>query len=187
AGSPNPRLLDKLRLVPTLIVVTGVQLLLLGGAGLFLPRCRSLALAKRIPRLPSSQLGLWFLCAGWAAMAILSLNFGAISLVDRLRKTQNRTDAQVIAAEFGEDYRVVRAVRETTPESAAILIKTQRPLQYLLNYELYPRRFYFYPDRQLPVSSIPEEWINRRRIGWTLEISDEEPLHFELLPRKVAF
>jgi len=187
AGSPNPRLLDKLRLVPTLIVVTGVQLLLLGGAGLLFPCCRSVALADRVPRLASLQFGVWLLLGGWIAIAVLSLDYGAISLVNRSKQSQSLSAAELIAADFGDDYRVVRAVRETTPESAAILIKTERPLQFLLNYELYPRKFYFYPERHLPISSIPEAWMDRRRIGWTLEISDAGPLHFKLAPRKASF
>jgi hypothetical protein len=81
----------------------------------------------------------------------------------------------------------VRSVRETTPETAALLIKTQRPLQFLLNYELYPRKFYFYPERGTSVSSIPQAWLDQRRIGWILEISDTEPLQFKLARRKVSF
>jgi hypothetical protein len=187
AGSLNPRLLDKLRLVPTVIVVTGVQVLLLGGAGLLLPRFRSHALAKRVPRPASLQFGMWLVLGGWVAVAVLSLNFGAINLAIRLKQTQHLSAADIIAADFGDDYRVARSVRETTPETAVILIKSQRPLQFLLNYELYPRKFYFYSDRHLPMSSIPETWMDRRHISWTLEISDTDPLQFELLPRKTSF
>ena len=124
---------------------------------------------------------------GWIAIAILSLNFGAISLVNRLKVNMGRSAAELIAADFGDDYRIVRSVRETTPETAALLIKTQRPLQFLLNYELYPRRFYFYPERHVPISSIPQAWLDQRHIGWILEISDTEPLQFKLAPRKASF
>lgn len=187
AGSPNPRLLEKLRLVPMLSVVTGAEFLLLAGSLWLFQRRLALPLADRVPRLASPPLGVWLLLGGWTAIAVLSLNFGAISLVNRLKQSQSLSAAELIAADFGDDYRVVRTVRETTPESAAILIKTERPLQFLLNYELYPRKFYFYSDRHLPISSIPEAWLDRRRIGWTLDISDTEPLHFELALRKVSF
>ena len=130
---------------------------------------------------------MWLILGGWTAIAVLSLNFGAISLVNRLKQNSGLSAVDLIAADFGDDYRVVRSVRETTPETAAILIKTQQPLQFLLNYELYPRKFYFYPERGISVSSIPQAWLDQRRIGWILEISDSEPLQFKLAPRKASF
>ena len=187
AGSPNPRLLEKLRLVPMLTVVTGAECLLLAVSFWFLRKRTAASWADRVPRVGSAQFGVWLLLGGWTAIAVLSLNFGAISLVDRLKQNRGLSDAELIAADFGDDYRVVRSVRETTPETAALLIKTQRPLQFLLNYELYPRKFYFYPERGTSVSSIPQAWLDQRRIGWILEISDTEPLQFKLAPRKVSF
>jgi hypothetical protein len=186
-GSPNPRLLEKLRLVPMLIVVTGAQCLLL-AVSLWLLRKRTAASwADRVPEVRSTQFGVWLLLCAWTAIAVLSLNFGAITLVNRLKQNRGRSAVELIAADFGDDYRLVRSVRETTPETAALLIKTQRPLQFLLNYELYPRKFYFYPERGTSVSSIPQAWLDQRRIGWILEISDTEPLQFKLAPRKVSF
>jgi len=180
AGTPNPRLLEKLRLIPILLIVTGVQYLLLGGIGTL--RWRSLASSScKAADLIAPQLVLW-LVVGWAAISTLTLNFGGISLLNRF--AQSVSPSEQVALDFGADYQVVRAVRETTAESDAILIKTGRPLQFLLNYELYPRKFYFYSDRSLPISSIPEEWMNRRHICWTLEISDSVPLEFKLLPRR---
>ncbi|MGH9427450.1 MAG: hypothetical protein ACRD2L_14250 [Terriglobia bacterium] len=186
AGIPNPRLVEKLHLVPLLIVVTGTELLLLAVSLSFVRR-RALSWADRAPWLGSTQLGMCLLLGGWTAIALLSLNFGAISLVNRLKHSQGLTAAELLASDFGDDYRVVRAVRDKTPEFAAILIKTQRPLQFLLNYELYPRRFYFYPDRGIPVASVPEAWLDQRHIGWTLEISDTGPLHFNLASRKASY
>ena len=186
-GSPNPRLLEKLRLVPTLTVATGVELLLLAICLWFLHRRSFPFWAASVPRLGSPQLRGWLLLGGWTAIAVLSLNFCVINLVNRLKQNSRLSAADLIAADFGEDYRVVRSVRETTPETAALLIKTQRPLQFLLNYELYPRKFYFYPERGVSVSSIPEAWLDERRIDWILEISDTEPLQFKLAPRKVSF
>lgn len=187
AGSPNPRLVEKLRLVPVLSVVTGAEVLLLAGSLCFFQGRLALPLADRVPRLASPPFGVWLLLGGWTAITVLSLNFGAISLVSRLKQSQSLSAAELIAADFGDDDRVVRALRETTPETAVILIKTDRPLQFLLNYELYPRKFYFYPERHLPISSIPEAWMDQRRIGWTLEISDTGPLHFEVAIRKASF
>ena len=186
SGSPNPRLLEKLRLVSLLSIVTGVELLLLAISLMFVRR-RTLSWADRALWVGSPPFGVCLLLGGWVAIALLSLNFGAISLVNRSKDGQGLTAAELLASDFGDDYGVVRAVRDTTPESAAILIKTQRPLQFLLNYELYPRRFFFYPDRGIPVSSVPEAWLDQRHIGWTLEISDSEPLHFNLASRKVSY
>jgi hypothetical protein len=53
-----------------------------------------------------------------------------------------------------------------------------------MNYELYPRKFYFYPDRALPLSAVPAEWMAQKRIDWTLDISDSEPIRFSLAPRE---
>jgi hypothetical protein len=187
AGSPNPRLLEKLRLVPMLTVATGAEFLLLAVSLWFFRQRISASWVDRVPRLGSGQFGVWLLLCAWTAIAVLSLNFGVITLVNRLKQNWGRSSVELIAADFGDDYRVVRSVRETTPETAALLIKTQRPLQFLLNYELYPRKFYFYPERDTSVSSIPQAWLDQRRIGWILEISDTEPLQFKLAPRKVSF
>jgi hypothetical protein len=187
AGSPNPRLLEKLRLVPMLIVVTGAECLLLAVTLWFLSQRTSAPWADRVPRLGSPQFGIWLLLGGWTVIAVLSLNFGVISLASRLNQNRGLSAAEVIAEDFGENYRIVRSVRETTPETAVFLIKTQRPLQFLLNYELYPRKFYFYPERHISISSIPQDWLDQRRIGWILELSDTEPLQFKLVPRKASF
>ena len=183
SGSPNPRLLEKLHLVPLLSLVTGAELLLLSISLTFVRRRAALFWADLAPQLGSPHFAVWLLLGGWTAIALVSLNFGAISLLHR----QGVAAAELLASDFGDDYAVVRAVRERTPESAGILIKTQRPLQFLLNYDLYPRRFYFYPDRGIPISSIPQAWLDQRHIGWTLEISDTESLHFNLASRKASY
>lgn len=185
AGSPNPRLLEKLRLVPVLIIVTGAELLLVAVSVLFAQRRSALSWADGVPRLAGPQLATWLLLSAWIAITVSSLNFAAISLVNRLGR--GLSDAEFVVADFGDDYPVVRALRDATPDTAAILINTHRPLQFLLSYELYPRKFYFYPERGIPVSSVPEDWLNQRRIGWTLEISDTEPLQFKLAPRKALY
>jgi hypothetical protein len=187
AGSPNPRLLEKLRLVPTLAVATGVEFLLLAVCLRLLHQRSSPSWATRVPQLGTPQFRGWLLLGGWTAIAVLSLNFGVINLANRLKQNSRLSVPDLIAADFGDGYPIVRSVRETTPETAALLIKTERPLQFLLNYELYPRRFYFYPVRHIPISSIPLAWLDQRNIGWILEISDTEPLQFKLAPRKASF
>ena len=187
AGSPNPRLLEKLRLVPMLIVVSGAECLLLAVSFWFMRKRGAASWADRLPLLGSQQFGILLLLGGWTLIAVLSLDFGVISLVNRLEQNRGLSAAELIAADFGENYRVVRSVRETTPETAALLIKTERPLRFLLNYELYPRKFYFYPERAASVSSIPQAWLDQRRIGWILEISDTDPLQFKLVARKASF
>lgn len=185
AGTPHPRLIEKLRLVPLLSIVAGVELLLLAVGLKCLHRRTAQPLSDRGPTPVSLSPGMRLLFGGWIVIAVLSLDFGAISLANRLKQGLSATE--LVAADFGDEERVVRAVRESTPETAAILIRTQRPLQFLLNYELYPRKFYFYPERSVSVSSIPDAWLDRRRIRWILEISDTEPLHFQLIPRKTFY
>ncbi|MBM3801491.1 MAG: hypothetical protein FJW26_04170 [Acidimicrobiia bacterium] len=184
AGSPNPRLMEKLHLVPLSSAVSGAEVLFI-AAGLWRFRRRNdPPLNRRIAPSTGATPALWLLLGGWAAIAVLSLNFRIIGLARRLVERQGQSPAQLIAAGFGDEYGVVQAVRDATPETAAILIKTQRPLQFLMNYELYPRRFYFYPDRALPASAVPEEWMDQKRIDWILDISDSEPIRFSLAPRE---
>jgi hypothetical protein len=187
AGTPNPRILEKLLLVPPLLVATGTELLLLGGAGFVFRRRWISVSGDCVSTAPILQRIVWLLLVGYSLVVLLTLNFGGLSFVNRFRSFHHRTRAEIIAADFAEDYPVVRALREQTPHSAAILIKTRRPLQYLLSYELYPRRFYFYPDREMPSALIPQDWLDRHQIGWILEISNDGPLQFLLLQRKVSF
>jgi hypothetical protein len=186
SGTPNPKILEKIRLVPALFVVTGAELLLVSGVW-FLLRRRECRDATALLSLNARQQILAFLLATSWLIAMLSLNFGTLSLIRRLIQQAGRTDREIVAADFGEAYAVIHAVRENTPESAVILIKTRQPLQYLLNYELYPRRFYFYPDREFPVEHVSTSWLDHRQIGWILEVSNEDPLQFRLSRRKVAF
>jgi len=53
-----------------------------------------------------------------------------------------------------------------------------------LNYDLYPRRFYFYPDPERHAAEIPEEWQERCHISWILEIDDRDPRKFLLVKRR---
>jgi hypothetical protein len=186
AGTPNQRLVEKTRLIPPLLSMTGGQLVLISAAALGLRSRRRTGAAGTV-RLKFSQRWLLFLLTAYSLIAILTFNFAVLSLFHRLNRQSGRTDAEIVSADFGEDDQIVELVRSTTPTSAAILIKTQRPLQFLLNYELYPRRFYFYPDREMPADQVPTAWLDHHQIGWILEISDSGPPEFRLTPRKVSF
>lgn len=184
AGSPNERLLEKIGLVPPLLIVTGSQLLFAAGVGFRYRRSRFLSTSLS---LNAGQKLLVLLLAGSSLLAVLTFNFEVLSLAQRFSQQRHHGNIEIAAPGFDDEQRISQAVRSTTPDSAAILIKTNRPLQYLLNYELYPRRFYFYSDRSVPVGQIPPDWLNQRKIGWVLQVSDDGPLWFQLTPRKESF
>jgi len=119
-----------------------------------------------------------------STVSLLSLNFEAVHLAYRLRQRAGKSQAENAAVSFGDEYGVIKAVREQTPESAAIFVRTARPLQFLLAYELYPRQFYSYPQRSYPPEWIPASWFVKHRIQWILEISDSNPMQFSLRPRQ---
>jgi hypothetical protein len=117
----------------------------------------------------------------------LVLELWRYTLANRLKQNWGRSAVELIAADFGDDYRVVRSVRETTPEAAALLIKTQRPLQFLLNYELYPRS-------SISIRSVPLRFRLFRKLGWTSGVlagsskfQIQKPLQFKLAPREASF
>ena len=60
--------------------------------------------------------------ADWA----VALNFGWVSLSRRLATYGFHREAQV-ASDLGEQYVIVKSVRERTPENACIAIRSQNP------------------------------------------------------------
>ena len=116
---------------------------------------------------------------------LLALNFGWVSLSTRLVTYGLDRESQV-AADLGERYAIVKAVRDQTPENACIAIRTREPIKYLLNYELFPRRFFVYSDPERGLSEVPPEWLQEHSIAWILEIRDGSPGEFILQPVTVT-
>jgi len=181
-GSGNPKIALRINLLPLVLMLTGIELLVLGYSG------RRLQILLR-PRSDgdwgpwySKQIVMGALMGLYALIAALTLNLSAVTVGAHLWSSLN--DAEIIKEDFGAASRLIEAVRYQTPENAAILIQTQRPLKYLLNYELYPRRFYFHADPSLNTSEIPSDWMNYHHIGWILDIADDGPLRFVLSKRE---
>ncbi len=179
-GTPNQKILEKVRLVPFVLTVTGVEFL---GFG-----CLSLAGLRRERQRPVlSKLNLatkqhWMivLLSAYLFIGLLALNFGSVTLWQRMLSARSSNNEGRVAADFGEDYDVFRTIQELTPAEACILIKTRDPIKYLLNYHLFPRRFFFYPDPNVAIAKVPMDWLRRHAIGWTLEIKEGDPRHFAL-------
>ena len=181
-GSINPEILGRTNHLPLIFVLTGIEMAALGIAGWRVQRRR----LKSIDKNPTAKhpiqifmallISLYFLCGG------LTLNYSAISIGMHLWHPQS--SAEKIKQDFGEASDLYEAIRNKVPEDASIFIQTQRPLKYLLNYHLYPRKFYVYPDTLLDPSMISAEWMNSHHIDWILVIPNEEPLRYVLRKRK---
>ena len=181
AGTPNPSILEKIQLIPTVLTVTAAEAL---GVGLL-----SLRHGRRVQdylRCVGTSLTTrqWY-ASIWLGAALLigllTLNFGWVSWSRRMAAYGFDRESQV-AADLRERYAIVRAVRDQTPENACIAIRTREPIKYLLNYELFPRRFFVYSDPERRLAEIPPEWLQEHSIRWTREIRDGSPGEFVLQP-----
>ena len=179
AGTANPKILEKIQLIPAVLMVTGVEALGIGILSLrhrlrlqnYL-RCVGKSLAPR-------QCGAAVWLGASLLIGLLALNFGWVSLSRRLAAYGFDRES-LVAADLGEQYAIVKAVRERTPENACIAIRTRQPIKFLLNYELFPRRFFVYPDPDTKLADVPAEWLQEHSIRWTLEIQDGSSGEFDL-------
>ena len=112
-------------------------------------------------------------------IGLLALTFGWVSLSSRLATYGFHREAQV-ASDLGKQYVILKSVRERTPENACIAIRSREPIKYLLNYELFPRRFFLYLDPETRLTEVPAEWLQQHSISWTLEIGDGSPTDYVL-------
>jgi hypothetical protein len=180
AGSLNPRILEKARLMPAVLVVTGLEGVCFGF--LLLPYRRRIQqyfeLLER--NIEWKQKWVVLLFSGYGLIGLMGLNFGTVTLAQRVASL-GFSDEELVAADFGEQYAVIKALKEQTPETARILIKTRDPIKYLLNYHLFPRRFFIFPDPGTSLAAVPLKWLQKHAINWTLEIRDDNPRQFVLV------
>lgn len=181
AGSVNPKILEKVRLLPSLVKLTGVEMCCCSLLLLACGRKIHSYFSNTETRLEQKQKLAVIIFSLYGLMALTSLNFGMVTLAQRKATSHGLSNEQRVAADFGEDYAVLKALEEETPATACILIKTRAPIKYLLNYHLFPRRFFIYPDTNKSVSEVSPKWLQRYGIGWTLEIKDDDPRKFALL------
>jgi hypothetical protein len=178
AGTPNEANLEKVRCLPSTLILTGTEILLLSLSGIL---CREeisvflLAVAGQLNR--KQKITLLLLC-GSGALVFPILNFSVVSLASSSKTSGNR----VVHVTLPEEYPILRAIQELTPRETSVLIRTRRDLKYVLNYHLYPRRLYFYPDPEVQISQIPDQWMQKHHIEWILEIPDDAPFRFSLQP-----
>ena len=181
AGTPNPSILEKIQLIPTVLIVTAAEALGIGILSLR-HRRRVQDYLRCVGKSLTTRQGYASFWLGAALLiGLLALNFGWVSLSRRVAVYGFDRESQV-AADLGEHYAIVRAVRDQTPENACIAIRTHEPIKYLLNYELFPRRFFVYSDPERSLSEVPAAWLQEHSIGWTLEIRDGSPGEFVLQP-----
>lgn len=179
SGTSNPTLIAKVRLIPWLCFLSGFEFALLAVWAYFHQ--------KQAEGIFS---GCWNPCSikdtAWNGLlvlyglvALLSLNFYAVNLTTRLLSPQRGSTC--ISSRVPKDYQAIcSAILNETPPSARILIRTNRDEKYILNYDIYPRRLYFYPDKSMPVAGVPAEWFRKYQIDWILEIPMAEPMTFSL-------
>jgi hypothetical protein len=179
SGAPNPILLAKVRQIPWLCFLSGFEFALLAALTYF-KRKQSERIFSDCWKTCSIKEAAWNgLLVLYGLVALLSLNFYAVQLTSRVLIPHN--DSTCISSHGPKDYEAIcSAIVAETPPSARILIRTDRDEKYILNYDLHPRRFYFYPDRSLPLAGIPAEWLRKYRIDWILEIPMAEPMTFSL-------
>ena len=142
----NEKILEKTHLLPHVFILLGLEILIFGFISLIYRKTFRNLLLNFFSRVNLRQTIVLILFTAYSSIAALALNFGAVNLVNRQMAFKHRSRMEILAADFGEEFQVVQALRQQTPESSSILIRTKRPLKYLLNYELHPRRFYFYGD-----------------------------------------
>jgi hypothetical protein len=181
AGTLNPKILDKVRLIPTVLLITAAEALGISLVTLRYARIIQQGFEPAWKKLKMRQQAVVLLLVVHGLIGAQALNFGCVSLYRQLSVFGLNRQAQ-IAADFGEYESVFRAIKEQTPENARIAIRTQDPVKYLLNYELFSRRFFVYPDPTTALSEVPLEWFERHAIHWTLEINESKPGEFVLQP-----
>ena len=179
-GTLNERILEKVRLVPATLALCGVEAIVLG---LFLLVSRRKALAQNLERRlgPGSKAVVLLMLVS-LLISIMALNFGWINLSSHIRLSMDKGSGEFAVPELSELSSLAEILRERTPEDAGILIRTRAPIKYLLNYHLFPRRFYVYPEPNATISEIPSVWLQKHAITWTLEIDDGDTTKYQLLP-----
>ena len=184
SGVPNPKNLDKLRLLPATLRLAGLEAFLLSGLVVFFRKRFSERMSQFSRQLSSRQRLTLYLLGVYMGVAFLMLNFGAVGLIRRFQTTGQMTNEEIVVSDYGEDRLLVETLKSRTSEDANILIRTNNDIKYLLNYDLYPRRFYFYPDPERHVAEIPKEWQEHYHITWILEVDDQDPRKFLLVKRR---
>jgi hypothetical protein len=179
SGSSNPTLMAKVRLIPWLCFLCGCEFGLL-AALTFSRRKQMERLFSDSWKACSLKEATWIgLLALYGLVALLSLNFYAVQLTTRFFISHE--DSKYQSSHGPLEYAAIySAILKETPLSARILIRTDRDEKYILNYDLHPRRFYYYPDRSMPLADIPAKWLQKYKIDWMLEIPTTEPMTFSL-------
>ena len=181
AGTSNPKILEKIQHIPAVLLVTAAEAV---GVGI-LSLCQRRRVDNYLRCVGTSLTTRQWYASFWLGavllIGLLALNFGWVSLSSRLATYGFHREAQV-ASDLGEQCVIVKSVRERTHENACIAIRSREPIKYLLNYELFPRRFFLYSDPETRLSEVPAEWLQKHSIGWTLEIGDGSPTRFVLQP-----
>ncbi|MEW5976688.1 MAG: hypothetical protein AB1898_12870 [Acidobacteriota bacterium] len=178
-GTANERNLEKARLFLPALKLFGAELAL---ASFVLLRYRnrvSRFLLFFFSHLTTRQRSVFALYWVYGAVTGLMINFVAVSVAGKLVHNWNRARTQIVERDLGEEAEVLRALRTSTGEEARILIQTANSIKYLLNYELHPRRFYFYTYEGK--TAPPPAWMNQHRIQWVLTISDSDARQFSLV------
>jgi hypothetical protein len=183
SGTLNPKNLQKLQMLPSTLLMAGVVVAALTLL-LFLARHRVSAILAELEMVLSSRQKVLLLLAGTQlAIILLTLSYGTASLASRFSNLGSLTNRQIIEDDYGLSAPLIQTIAREVPETESIFIYTRNDIKYLLNYDLYPRRFFFYPTAEIAPRDIPASWLDHREISWILEIDDLDPSRFHLYRR----
>ena len=179
-GTVHPALMEKVELVPRLLLLIGLEFCFAALFWEFRGKKISSAFWPSFQHRSISQRAMLGLSTVYLLISLLSLNFYTVSLTNRwIRLSEVPKVPEGLPM---EGIPVFQAIQQKTPASARILIHTNQDEKYLLNYLCYPRRFYFYPERDKPLTAIPHGWLQKYKIGWTLEIPPGGAGQYDLQP-----
>jgi hypothetical protein len=183
-GVPDPRNLDKLRLMSPTLKLAGIETFFLVGLVLYRWKALTQCTWEHSKDLTVRRTFFLLLLMGYLGITLLMMNFGTLILTRRIINTHHLSNQEIVAMDYGKDYILLQTLRDRTPEDACILIQTRNDIKYLLNYDLYPRRFFFFHDSGSLLAEIPEDWMDEHQISWILEVDDHDPTRFILMKRQ---
>jgi hypothetical protein len=176
-GQINPVLLEKVRLLPWFCYLTSLELFLtipLFRVGGNRPANWSVWIWTRRSTMEKIRVGL-LIFFGFIAWS--TVNFYLVTLVVRAFSPPIMVGEKPLR--LPDSFAPLsKEIMTRTDSTARILIVTARDEKYLINYDFYPRKFYIFPVRNAPASSIPGGWMKKNRIDWILEISSGEPMQY---------
>jgi len=71
---------------------------------------------------------------------------------------------------FGDFYKFVENCSEQIPENDNVLLLDG--FSWHINYYLYPRKLYSYPNSSLSLENISKDWLDEKGIKWAISFNN---------------